>query len=459
MFYQRFTFRLILYILAINILILVLIQLIDSTRFWFTISGLAILIILLIYRLYQEIDRVNKDIQRFRQALKNRDHTLAFGPKSTATRSFPELYETFQEILRSQKNIQLEQDALFQLTQTILQQIPAGIIVLKENKEADQPVEITLMNPAAVDLLQSPGYNYWHRLAARNPEFTAEVEKIRQGGKRFISVKHPEKTAQLAIEVIPLQLYQHLYSIIYFQDIKDEIESKETEAWNRLVGVISHEILNSITPICSLSATLDTLIGARTYLDEADLADIKPAIQTINRRSSGLLDFVKDYRLIAELPAPDLQPLAVSETLEQLKTLMQPFAAAQQISLEIEQTSARVMFSGDLKLVEQALINLVTNSIHALDGIKDPYILIEYQLEGKKVHLTVTDNGRGINEEHLDKIFIPFFSTRKNGSGIGLTITRNIMKMHSGTLQVKSIPFEKTSFSLVFNVIEWKSVN
>ncbi|WP_219224789.1 sensor histidine kinase [Pedobacter antarcticus] len=458
MFYQRFTFRLIAGLLLINLCVILLVYLVITTRFWFTISGLAMFTALMIYTLYGYMNQLNQDIKRFRTAVNTRDHTLAFSKKA-ARSSFPELYVTFEEILRSQKNIQLEQDAFFQLTQTILQQIPAGIIVLKENQQDDKPVEISLLNTAAADLLQTPSYTYWHRLAERNPEFAAEVEAVRHGGKRFVALTVADKMVQLSLEVVPLQLYQHNYSIIYFQNIKDEIESKESEAWNRLVGVISHEILNSITPISSLSDTVNSLIADKQSLNAEDLEDIRPAIQTIRRRSEGLLDFVKDYRLIAELPAPDLKPLAVGETLQHIKVLMQPFAAGKQIRLQIEQTSAKITFSADLKLVEQALINLVTNSIHALEGIKDPHILIDYKLEGRKVYITVTDNGKGITAEHMDKIFVPFFSTRNQGSGIGLTITRNIMKMHSGTLEVSSVPFQQTSFTLVFNAIEWKSVN
>ena len=127
-----------------------------------------------------------------------------------------------------------------------------------------------------------------------------------------------------------------------------------------------------------------------------------------------------------------------------------PFATGRNIKLKVAQTASKISIQIDLKLVEQALINLVTNSIYALDGIDSPFIEINYRIDQNKLFLDVSDNGKGIEEDLIEKIFVPFFTTRKNGSGIGLTITRNIMKMHMGSLEVVSAPFEKTTFSLVF---------
>lgn len=163
-----------------------------------------------------------------------------------------------------------------------------------------------------------------------------------------------------------------------------------------------------------------------------------------------MLDFVKDYRLIAELPTPVLEYHTIGEILHHIKVLMQPFASGRNIILKVEQTSSKISIRIDLKLVEQALINLVTNSIYALEHAEHPVIEISYKLDQNKLYLEVSDNGKGIEAELIEKIFVPFFTTRKNGSGIGLTITRNIMKMHQGNLEVSSVPFEQTTFSLVF---------
>lgn len=450
MFHQSFTFRLILRLLFINLLGVVLVYLIRNTQLWFTISGVSLILLGCIISLYFYINQIREDIKRFILAVKTRDHTLNFKNKATKG-SFPELYESFNEIIQIHKDIQLEQDSIFQLIKTILEQVPVGVIVVKTNKIDRKKSEIAFFNQAASNLLNVPAYSYWHRFEQHLPIFTNEIENIKDGGKRFIELKIQDKFIQLSIEVIPLNLYGADYNIISFQNIKDEIEQKETEAWNRLIGVISHEILNSITPISSLSDTVNQMITNKESLDADDLADLKPALQTIKRRSEGLLDFVKDYRLIAELPTPNTEQHSVGEILQHVKVLMQPMVITKKIQLQVLQTASKISLQIDFKLIEQALINLITNSIYALEHIEYPIIEINYRLAHNKVYLDVSDNGKGIEAENIEKIFVPFYTTRKNGSGIGLTITRNIMKMHHGNLEVVSTPHKNTTFSLVFN--------
>ncbi|WP_367868576.1 PAS domain-containing sensor histidine kinase [Pedobacter sp. WC2423] len=452
MFYQRFTFRLLLNLLLINSLALLLTYLILKTQLWFTIAGVSCMLLISIISLYNYINQIRADIKRFILAIKTRDHTLNFRNKSTKG-SFPDLYSSFDDIIKTHKDIQLEQDAMFQLIKTILQQVPVGVIVLKDNNTVHEQAEISFFNEAAAALLKVPAYKYWHRLKEHLPLFAAEIQRIEKGGKRFLELKIQDKLIQLSTEVIPINLYNTNYRIISFQNIKDEIEQKEIEAWNRLIGVISHEILNSITPISSLSDTVNTMVTNKDSLNKEELEDLKPAIQAIKRRSIGLLDFVKDYRLIAELPTPELESHSIGEILQHIQILMQPFASAKNVKLTVGQTSSKITINIDLKLVEQALINLITNSIHALEDTTNPQIEIDYRLEQNKLFIDVTDNGKGIEPELAEKIFVPFFTTRKNGSGIGLTITRNIMKMHYGNLEVSSIPQEKTIFSLVFNYV------
>lgn len=452
MFYQRFTFRLIFKLIFINLIGLLLAYLIINTQLWFTIAGVTCIFLISVFSLYNYINQIREDIKRFINAVKTRDHTLNFRNKSTKG-SFPDLYNSFDEIIKTHKDIQLEQDAMFQLIRNILQQVPVGVIVVKETSNPADTMEIAFFNEAAAALLNVPAYKYWHRLKQHLPLFTAEIENIRKGGKRFLELKIQDKLIQLSTEVIPLNLYGSNYLIVSFQNIKDEIEQKEIEAWNRLIGVISHEILNSITPISSLSDTVNSMVAGKESLNKEDLDDLRPAIQTIKRRSEGLLGFVKDYRLIAELPTPELDSHSIGGILQHIHVLMQPFAAVKKIKLQVSQTSSKISVNVDLKLVEQALINLVTNSIHALDETMEPLIQIDYRLEQNKLFIDVTDNGKGIEADQIEKIFVPFFTTRKNGSGIGLTITRNIMKMHYGSLEVNSIPHEKTTFSLVFNYV------
>jgi len=450
MFYKRFTFRLILRLVVINLLGYLLFYLLKNTQLWFTIVGVGLIFIGAVISLYYYINEIRSDIKRFILAVKTRDHTLNFKNKATKG-SFPELYESFGEILQVHKQIKMEQETMFQLIKTILEQVPVGVIVIDNTKTDQNSEEIAFFNQAASNLLAVPAYKYWHRIKQHAPKFVNEVEQISTGGKRFLELKIQEKLIQLSIEVIPLNLYGKSYTIISFQNIKDEIEQKETEAWNRLIGVISHEILNSITPISSLSDTINSMVADKENLDLTEMDDLKTALQTIRRRSTGLLDFVKDYRLIAELPTPVLEPHTIGEILKHIKVLMQPFAKVKNVNLAIEQTSSKITTKLDLKLIEQVLINLITNSIYAVEDIENPQIWVTYRLENGKLYIDVNDNGKGIEASDMEKIFVPFYTTRKNGSGIGLTISRNIMKMHRGSIEVVSTPNERTTFSLLFN--------
>jgi len=449
MFYHRFTFQLILRILLINALAITLAYLIINTTLWFTISGIAILLVTSMVSCYYFINRLNDDIKRFILAVKTQDNTINFKNK-VSKGSFPVLYQSFDEIIRIHKNIHLEKESMFQLIKTILEQVPVGVIVVKGKQFETEKSDIVFFNLAATNLLQLPAYTYWHRLRNHLPLFAEEIHHIKEGGKKFIELKIQDKLIQLSTEVIPLNLYHTDYIIISFQNIKDEIEQKEAESWNRLIDVISHEILNSITPISSLSDTVNRMVADKNTLDADDLDDLKPALLTIKRRSEGLLDFVKDYRLIAELPSPVLEYHTIGEILKHIKLLMQPFAAGKNVKLIIGETSSKITLKLDLKLIEQALINLVTNSIYAVEEVENPVVEINYRLEQNKLFLEVTDNGKGVDPNLADKVFVPFFTTRNNGSGIGLTITRNIMKMHQGSVELRSSPFEKTVFSLVF---------
>lgn len=450
MFYKRFTFQLIFRLVIINLLGYLLFFLLKNTQLWFTIVGLSLILLGAVISLYYYINEIRSDIKRFILAVKTRDHTLNFKNKATKG-SFPELYESFGEILRVHKQIRIEQETMFELIKTILEQVPVGVIVVNNTKTEQNSKEIAFFNQAASNLLAVPAYKYWHRIKQHSPKFVKEVEQISTGGKRFLELKVQEKLIQLSIEVIPLNLYAQNYTIISFQNIKDEIEQKETEAWNRLIGVISHEILNSITPISSLSDTINSMVADRENLDSTEMEDLKTALQTIKRRSAGLLDFVKDYRLIAELPTPTLEFHTIGEILKHIKILMQPFAKVKNVNLDIEQTSSKITTQLDLKLIEQVLINLITNSIYAVEDTENPHIWVNYHLENTKLYIHVNDNGKGIAASDMEKIFVPFYTTRKNGSGIGLTISRNIMKMHRGSIEVVSVPNEKTTFSLLFN--------
>jgi signal transduction histidine kinase len=249
-------------------------------------------------------------------------------------------------------------------------------------------------------------------------------------------------------------------TLVSIQDIRNELEEKEMEAWQNLIRVLTHEIMNSITPISSLASTVNDLVK-NTYnsknLDIKDndrqeqISDIYEALQTIQKRSQGLLHFVDNYRDISNIPKPSFQIFLISELFERVIKLMQTDIDNNEISFKATIEPQSLELIADSELIEQVLINLILNSIQAVKGRKDARIDLEAGLDGRgNVIIKVIDNGSGIAEDVIDKIFIPFFTTKKNGSGIGLSLSRQIMRLHGGSISAFSKPNETTVFTLKF---------
>ena len=398
--------------------------------------------------------RLARDVDNFIEAVKGRDHAVYFSPKKYG-RPFVTLFQSFNDIVQMHKTITVEKESVFQLLKSVMERAPFGVITVSraalEKDAGREPIHF--INAAAYRLLQIPEYYYWHRLADHVPDFVMEVREISGGGKRFTEKYINGSKVLLSLETEVIQLLQEEYLIITFQDIKEEVEQKEMEAWNKLIEVMTHEILNSITPIYTLAGTIKDMMDQKgKELDSEDIEDMRLAAGTIKRRSDGLMNFVQDYRMVAELPTPQPEPYLLAELFTGIRTLMKPLADRQGIVLEVGEVPPRYFVDLDIKLIEQVMINLITNAIYAVKDAWEPRIFLRFRKDDERTYIEVIDNGKGIPRANLDKIFIPFFTTRADGSGIGLSISRNIMKMHRGNLDVYSIEGSETRFTMSFPV-------
>ena len=294
-------------------------------------------------------------------------------------------------------------------------------------------------------------------MAYHVPWFVQDIKKVANGGKILVDFDDDIERKQLSLEVVEIQLLNELYLIISFQDIRSEIEQKEIEAWHNVIRILAHEMLNSFTPVSSLASTMKSLTEDKEgkllsidLMDADDIHDINMAATTIKKRSDGLLAFVKDYRTISNVPIPQLSNVNVKKFLLNIELLMKSVVDDANIKLKCLPIPENATINADSKLIEQVLINLINNSIHALEGRESPMIKMSCLVESDKTVIIVTDNGKGIEEEIMNQIFIPFYTTKKNGSGIGLSLSKNILKKHGGNLLVNSEKGHFTSFSLVF---------
>jgi nitrogen fixation/metabolism regulation signal transduction histidine kinase len=270
------------------------------------------------------------------------------------------------------------------------------------------------------------------------------------GDKTTIKIVNDNDITQLIIYATEFKQRDQKYTLVSFQNIETELEEKEMEAWQRLIRVLTHEIMNSITPISSLAGTVNTILTNNSKFDESVVEDIKSAITTIRRRSEGLIHFVDNYRSLTKVPKPDFKIFQIKELFKNIEKLMLPELKEKGIKFYYSVEPETLELTADSEQIEQVIINLIMNSVFAIDGEKYPGITLSASLDEKgKVLIKVIDNGPGIPEEAVDKIFIPFFSTKKNGSGVGLSLSRQIMRSHGGNIRVNSKQGE-TVFSLRF---------
>ncbi|NAS31090.1 GHKL domain-containing protein [Flavobacteriaceae bacterium R38] len=425
---------------------------------WFTTGGSIILILFQVYSLINYVNKTNYSLVKFLNALKNEDYSVYFAPNNQGD-SFTRVYEDFNRIIKNFKNNKIDKEAQFQYFKQILEQVGLGILSIKKDAlfDNDAQQEILFFNRAASKILGQPQHKYWYRLSRQIPWLETEVKKLSEGGKSLIEIGNELEEKQLSLEVIDFKLLENSYLIITFQDIRSEIEQKEIEAWHNVIRILAHEMLNSFTPVSSLASTIKKMTEDKqgniihaNELDDEILKDIHLAAKTIQKRSNGLLVFVKDYRTISNVPVPVIKNIYILSVLENIQRLMQASFEEHHIHFKINQVPSKAVIAADEKLIEQVFLNIIGNSIYALQDVSEPKITISVEIKNDVKLIHITDNGKGVDPAIMNQIFIPFYTTRKNGSGIGLSLSKNIMKKHGGGIRVNSEPFVATTFSLVF---------
>jgi nitrogen fixation/metabolism regulation signal transduction histidine kinase len=449
---RRFTLQIVLRVLTI-MLTSMLLALIIPYKYWFTAFAIVLIIAYEVYSLIRYVNQTNYSMVKFLDALKNEDYSVYFSP-STKGASFKKLYEDFNEIINIFKNNNIEKEAQYTHFKQILEQVNMGIISMhKEDLDNDHSEnEILFLNKAASEILNQPRHKYWHRLKAHAPWFTQEINRLRDGGKVLLTVDLGHDQKQLSIEVIDTNYLHTPYLFITFQDIRSEIAIKEIEAWHNIIRVLAHEMLNSFTPVSSLASTIVDMTNEANEIKQDDrelINDINLAASTIKRRSDALLEFVNDYRTISSVPKPHIKEILLLPFLDNIKRLLSPELEKENVLLEIKKLPPKTIIKADERLLEQIFINLIGNSRHALKEIKNPKITIDCTINEKNTIIRISDNGKGIPPEIMNQIFIPFYTTRKEGSGIGLSLSKDIMKKHGGDIFVQSIENENTTFSLL----------
>jgi two-component system nitrogen regulation sensor histidine kinase NtrY len=317
---------------------------------------------------------------------------------------------------------------------------------------------VALINNAAKRLLKVVRLKNINELSKFSKKLVDTLLKMKPGEKELVKIQDSNEFLQLAIYSTEFILRENKYTLVSLQNIQSELEEKEMEAWQNLIRVLTHEIMNSVTPISSLASTvnemlIDSFVGkeASKQIGEETIDDVRGAVQTIEKRSKGLLNFVESYRKLTRIPRPNFEIFPVSSLFDRVEQLMKTQIGDNGIHFETSVDPESLELTADAEMVEQVLINLVLNSIDAVKIRHDGKIQLTSRMDERgRVIIQVIDNGPGIDEDVLEKIFIPFFTTKEHGSGIGLSLSKQIMRLHRGTIAVQSKKGEETVFTLWF---------
>ncbi|GAA5025791.1 histidine kinase [Marivirga lumbricoides] len=392
-----------------------------------------------------------KSTSDFLESLKNNnlDGTDGFNSEND-----PLLRAEFIKIKSAIRASQKEKEAEYQYFRNIVQHVGIGIITFNQNGE------IQLYNFAAKKLLNtSYQIKKISDLESVSPELVETFETLKTGGRKLVQVNIGEEMRQLSVYAIELQLHDKQFKLVSIQNIQSELDEKEMEAWRNLIRVLTHEIMNSVTPISSLSATTKGMLAAQMEeekpwysIEHEDMLDLQSSLQTIENRSEGLIRFLNEFRSLTHTPTPKFKDEQINIILGSICLLMAKDLQKNNVNLIKSFDENLPDIKIDRELVEQVIINLVKNASESFGDVEgEKKIWISSNLDSKnRVTVTVRDNGSGIEPEALTKIFIPFFTTKKSGSGIGLSLSKEIMRKHQGNISVQSALGTGTEFTLKF---------
>jgi two-component system nitrogen regulation sensor histidine kinase NtrY len=394
--------------------------------------------------LLRAVDRTNRDLARFFDSVRFDDYSQTFRSQRLGG-SFKELHAALARVVEAFRAARADKEEQALYLQTVVQHIGIGLVVFQPDGE------IELLNSAAQRLLRIPPFKNVRDFEEACPGLAATLLRLKPRDRELVKVEAGDDQLQLLLHAAAFKQRGRDLTLVSIQDIRGELEEREIEAWQKLIRVLTHEIMNSMTPISSLAGTVEGLIEKGCTDEPESLGDIRGALKTIQRRSEGLLHFVDGYRNLARVPKPDLKFFPAADLFSQVTQLLQPKLDECGGRLETSSSPARLEVLADPALLEQVLINLVLNACEAVRGLDRPQISLSASLDdrGRPV-IQVRDNGPGIPAENLDKIFVPFFSTKEGGSGIGLSLSRQIMRLHGGSISAASKPGRETVFTLRF---------
>ena len=441
----RITLRLVLIFLTM----LALAFIIGQQGRLFSVLGVSLILFLLIVEMFRKIARTNRIIESLLESIRYGDYNKKIQDKAAGL-GFESLADSAQKIIHAIASAKIEKETQYQYLQMILEHVHTAVLTLDAQNRPE------LINPLALNMLglyntRSPA---WKEIEKTAPIFAEAVGKMGTSGREMIRLSNTPTGKKLLILVSSVKIGENPVKIITFQDIEPEMEQQEMESWQTISSIMAHEIMNSLTPLSSLTETGIMLLEKEgqardlSDLSQQTVDNLFTALKTISDRNQALAQFINNYRQLSRLPLPKKEKIQVSAILMELKELYEPQFSKRGFYLDITPVPEKHRIQADDAQLKQVLINLIKNGMEALEKVPDPRLSITVKRILDSIAIEVKDNGPGISNDILEKIFVPFFSTKPEGSGIGLSLSRQIIKNHGGQISVES----KTGLGTTFRV-------
>jgi len=438
-------------ILALTILItsVALGVFLQKPDFPVTVSLLCGLLVLLTFLMIHHLFRIRRDLIRMVDALRNGDATVQFS-KNSGDPYFSRIHEGFNDIIKNFRLIRLDREAEHQFFRATVDHIRFGMIAF------DGEGRVEMVNRSFLELFHLTGIANIAEMARVNGDLPLFMEQLPGTGEALKRIRMNGSHHHLIFLASRFRLMQREITLVSVRDISREIDRNELEAWQKLMRVMRHEILNSITPIKILAGNLSRVLQpdeespALNDLSESELADIREGLKTIHRRATGLSGFLDAYSNLYRSPEPTMEKVKVQVLLRRIHNLFREQFIEEGVNCVVECTGPDLEVDMDEKMVEHVLINLVKNALQAMRSGRGKRLILSGTRTGRDLAIAVTDNGSGIPAEQLESIFIPFYSTREGGSGIGLSFSQHVMRLHGGYVDVHSEAGKGSTFRLVF---------
>jgi nitrogen fixation/metabolism regulation signal transduction histidine kinase len=414
----------------------------------FLIIFLSGIELILIAELFHFLNKTNQQISFFIQAIKNDDTTLRF-PIRTGNAIINDLHHSLNELNVILQKTKVSNQIRERYFSEILQNIGTGVMVLNEKGF------VTEVNSAALELFGLQNLTYISQLDRVDPKFKLELLQLNNTNKQVITLKKGTEPIQLITRCSVINLKEEEMKLITLQDIRGELERKELDSWVKLIRVLSHEIMNSLAPVTSIAQSLKSIWKEKIehqpgFAHDDDIESTIKGLEVIGERGEGLIRFVQSYRMLTKVPIPQRTTIGIQSLFDRLSILVSPMKAEFGVAIRFHQPETDFNVYIDEQMMVQVVINLVKNSAEALSGVANPQIDISCRKQHDSTcEITVTDNGPGIADEIIEEIFVPFFTTKATGTGIGLSYSRQILRAHGGTISCSST-IGKTEFRVVW---------